>query len=119
MHASGVGVGGRCGEVGSFRPSIAAQWRHWCARIVGESCHKYHLCRDKHVYAGRDKTFVAIFVVTNICRDKHVCVRRASVSACVRARECVCVCVCVCVHACARARVCACVGACVCACVRA
>ena len=52
--------------------------------ITGESCHKYHFCRDKtHLlsrqkYAYRDKGFVATSILLSrqarVCRDKtHVC----------------------------------------------
>ena len=44
--------------------------RNQSTPIIGESCHKYHFCREK-VCLSRQ----------NLCRDKHVCVSREKYSA--------------------------------------
>ena len=45
-------------------------WTNWSERqpaIIGESCHKYHFCRDKRVFV-RQKTS---FVTTKICMSRQ------------------------------------------------
>ena len=60
--------------------------------VIGESCYKYHFCRDKHVFVAtkhvfcRNRSMLVVkkllsqqtyfchdktFVATNICHDKH------------------------------------------------